>query len=188
MAVSAAKIGYGATLEWNNEPVAELTRIGGVKLSRSKVENTRLDAPDEVKEYVLGLVDISNLEIEGNFRPDDADGQMAMFVDFWDNQERDFVITLPPAMATTLEGTAGIANLEAAEATSEGIVPFKASLKITGILTPSVGASIGLTTTFFDVSESALIVPDPANDVYDYVATVGTAVESVTITPIATAV
>ena len=51
----------------------------------------------------------------------------------------------------------------------------------------ALSESTGLTTPFFVISNSAVVVPTKAGNIYKYIATVLTAVASVTITPTATA-
>lgn len=180
-----AKIGYGTTLTWHGETVVELTRIGAVKLSVTKVDSTTLSSPDFYKEFIPGLLDPGDVEIEGLFRPDDA-GQTALKTDMEARTSHSFTIAFPTALSTTTwTGTAYITAFEAGDVTIEGMIPFTAMMSIVGKPTLGVTASAGLTTPWFAISESAVIVPSPAGAVYNYVATVLTGITSVTVTPTA---
>ena len=188
MTPTQAKIGYGATLTWNSETVVELSRIGAVRLGVTKVDATSHDSPDSYKEVIPGLIDPGDVEIEGYFRPDDSVGQKAMLDDLNSRTQRAFIIAFPTALSTTTwAGNAYLTGFEAGELTPEGIIPVRMTMSISGKPTLGVTGSAGLTTPFFAISESAVIVPAPANAVYEYVATVLTGITSVTVTPTATA-
>lgn len=184
--VSEAKLGYGATLEWATKTVLELTRIGGVKLSASKQDSTRLVMGDYYKQFMPGLIDPGDVEIEGLFRPDDDEGQMALKADMESRTPRTAIIHAPTALSTfTWEFTAYCIGFETGDMTPEGWITFKATLGIVGQPDEGVEATTGLTDPWFEMSDDAIIVPDPAGDVYEYVATVLFGVTSVTITPTA---
>ena len=77
---TSAKIGSTTTLTWDGDPVAELTRIGPVNLTVTKLDSTTLGSSDYYKEFIPGLLDPGDVEIEGLFRPDDA-GQIGLKTD-----------------------------------------------------------------------------------------------------------
>ena len=180
-------LAFGTTFQWNSKTVAKLTNIGGIELSADMVDVTTHQSADSYKEKIAGLIDAGDVSIEGLLDPADADGQMAMLTDLNGRTKRAFVITFPVATGTAWGGNAYISKLKIGDAPIDGSLPFSATISITGKPTLTVAASAGLTTTFFAISESAVINPAPANTVYTYVATVLTGVTSVTVTPIATA-
>lgn len=183
----AIAIGYGTTFSWDGDPVGELTRIGPVSITISKQDSTNLNPDDAFKTMLPGLLDPGNVDLEGWFRPGDT-GQAGMLADMLSRTQKEFIITFPTSISSsTWTGNAYVIAFTAGDATPEGIVPWAATISITGKPILGVTASTGLTTPFFTISESAVIVPDAAGDVYLYVATVLTGISSVTVTPTATA-
>lgn len=180
-------IGYGTTFEWDGDTVGELTRIGPVSITISKQDSTNLNPDDAFKTMLPGLLDPGNVDLEGWFRPGDT-GQAGMLADMLSRTQKEFIITFPTSISSsTWTGNAYVIAFTAGDATPEGIVPWAATISITGKPILGVTASTGLTTPFFTISESAVIVPDAAGAVYLYVATVLTGISSVTVTPTATA-
>lgn len=183
----AIAIGYGTTFSWDGDPVGELTRIGPVSITISKQDSTNLNPDDAFKTMLPGLLDPGNVDLEGWFRPGDT-GQAGMLADMLSRTQKEFIITFPTSISSsTWTGNAYVIAFTAGDATPEGIVPWAATISITGKPILGVTASTGLTTPFFTISESAVIVPDAAGAVYLYVATVLTGISSVTVTPTATA-
>lgn len=175
--VTEAKIGYGTILKWGDNggsiQIAELTKIGAVSLSTSKIDATTLTSPDSYKEMLPGLIEPGDVAIEGNFRPDDS-GQIAMLNDMNSRTKRDFTIEFPTALSTaTWTGEAYITAFAAGDATPEGVIPFSATLTITGKPTLNVSASAGMSamTGIEETGSTALvIVPTVAAGTYTYVA------------------
>lgn len=183
----AIAIGYGTTFSWDGDPVGELTRIGPVNITTSKQDSTNIAPADAFKTMLPGLLDPGDVDLEGWFRPGDT-GQAGMLADILSRTVKEFIITFPTAISSsTWTGNAYVTAFSAGDVTPEGIVPWTATISITGKPVLGVTASTGLTTPFFSISESAVIVPTVAGDVYLYVATVLTGVTSVTVTPTATA-
>lgn len=177
--------GYGTTLTWNSQTVAGLDNIGGVEVTADKINVTTHQSADTFREFIQGMLAAGDVSISGFFDYTDTDGQVAMLTDMNARTSRTAVITLPSSIATWTF-TAFLTSFKTGEATTEGAIPFSATLAVTGKPTLAIATSTGLTTPFFAISESAVITPDPANDEYDYVATVLTGVSSVTVTPTAT--
>jgi hypothetical protein len=187
MSVTEAQWGYGATLTRDVTAIAEVKSIGVLGRTRTMIPATHLLSPDEYEEVVPGLKRAGALVITGNFIPGDTGGQAGLESDFEDGTLQSFTLAYPDDMGTTFEFDAYVSALEVGEVTPEGLIGFSATMTIQGKPALGVTYSTGLTTTFFAMSESAVIVPAPANAVYDYVATVLTGVTSVTVTPIAAA-
>jgi len=180
-----AKSAFGTTLKKGAVAIAELTNIGGPSLSAATIDATSHDSADGYREFLQGLRDGGEIGIEGNFIPGNA-GQVALVTDFNDGSLDEYTITLPVAMATTWTCNAIVTAFECREP-YDAQASFTATLKVSGKPTLGVTASTGLTTPFFVISESAVVTPDEAGDVYLYVATVLTGVTSVTVTPTAAA-
>lgn len=182
---TSAKIAFGTTLKKGATAIAELTGISGPSISADIIDVTSHDSPDGYKEVLQGLRDAGEISIEGNFIPGNA-GQVALTTDLNDGSSDAYTVTFPTAMGTTWTFSA-IVTAFSTDEPFDAKASFTATLKITGKATLNVTASTGLTTTFFAISESAVITPDPANDTYFYVATVANGITSVTVTPVATA-
>jgi len=156
-------------------------------LSVDSVEVTSHDSADYYKEFIPGLIDAGDVVLEGNFDYTDTAAQHAMITDANSRTSRTGVITFPSATGSTWTFTGFVTSVKIGDAPVDNVVPFTATVKVTGKPTFAVATSAGLTTPFFSMSESAVISPDPAAAVYSYVATVLTAVTSVTLTPTAAA-
>lgn len=181
-----AKLGHGTTFTWNSNTVGELTSIGGVSLSADSIEVTTHQSSDYYKEFLPGLIDAGEFPIEGNFKQDDTNGQIAMLTDFNARTSRACVVTFPDSIATW-SFTGFLTSYEIGAADSAGVIPFSATIKISGKPTLAISASTGLTTPFFELSENAVITPTLSGNTYTYVATVLAGVTSITVTPTASA-
>lgn len=184
--VTSAKSAYGTTLSWNGNDVAELTEIMPPETVVDTQEVTNNDSGGW-KEFIAGLLDAGEISCKGNFIPGDTDGQIAVQADHVARTTRTAIITLPMALATTFTMTCICTKFKLVTPTDGKEASFEATFKITGEPTFTVSASTGLTDPFFVVSESGVIAPSAANDTYTYVVTVGSTVESITVTPTATA-
>ena len=142
---TAGMIGHTTTLTWNVTEVAEITRIGPVNISAIKVDSTSLGSANHYKEILPGLLDPGDVEIEGIFKPADTNGQVALMTDMEARTSRAFTITFPTAMATTWSGTAYVTKFSAGDATSEGMIPFAATLSIVGQPSLNVTLVTGMT-------------------------------------------
>lgn len=178
---------HGTTLAWNSQSVAQLNAINGIELALDTIEVTTHASSDHYKEYLPGLIDTNDVTIEGYFDYQDTAGQHAMVTDFNNRTSRTAVISFPAATGTTWTFTGYITGIKIGDAPVDGAIPFTATIKPTGKPVFAVATSAGLTTPFFAISESAVITPAVAGNVYTYVATVLTDVTSVTVTPTATA-
>jgi len=187
MAETAGYKGFGTTLTWDDELIVELTGdIPFPGMSADDIDFSSHDSDDEFSEWKAGMRHGGEVTIEGNFVPGDTAGQIAAIADFIAGSTKEVIITGPSAAAFTWTFNAYIKNFSGGMPMTDRI-HFSATLKITGKPVLGVTASTGLTTPFFAISESAVIVPDPAAATYEYVATVLTGITSVTVTPTATA-
>jgi hypothetical protein len=182
-----AKHAFGTTFTWNGQVVAGLTSINGGEATVASVDKSTHQSSGAITESVPGMITIGDVTISGYFDESDTNGQLAMKTDQLARTTRTALITFPAAFGTTFGGSGYITSLKIGDAGIDNIVPFTATVKPTGVWTLSVTASTGLTTPFMAISESAVIAPALAGSTYTYVATVLTAVESVTVTPTASA-
>ncbi len=136
--VTAADIGYGTVFQWHGGTVGEVTNIGSVTLSVTKVPATTLASPDSYMEIVPGLIDPGDIPLQGWLDPDDT-GQIALITDMNARTKRDWTITFPAGVSDAVwSGNGYCVGFIAGEATPEGLVPFTATMPITGkpTLTP----------------------------------------------------
>jgi len=184
---TSAIMAQGVILKREGEAIAEITKISPQTNKQETVDVTTLSSPLNYREFIAGWKDAGELDIEGNFVAGDTNGQQAVFADFEAGTVSDYVLTFPTAITATLSFSALVIEFAIGGFDVGGKVPFTAKLKISGAAALAVGASTGLTTPFFAINNSAVVVPAAAQSVYEYVATVLTGVTSVTITPTATA-
>jgi hypothetical protein len=180
------KLGFGTTFSWNSNIVAELTNINGIELTVDKVDTTSHQSTDGYKESLPSLIDAGDVTLEGGFDYTDTTGQHAMLTDLNARVTRSAVITFPSATGATWSLTGYVSRLKIGDAPIDGVIPFSATITVTGKPTFAVATSAGLTTPFFVLSESAVLIPSAANAVYEYTASVLTGVSSITVTPTAT--
>lgn len=185
----SAQKGFGTTFSYNGATVAKLTSIGGVEITRESYDSTTHQSADGFREFLPGLADAGEVAIVGLLDATDTAGQIAMETDAVANPPvlRTCIITPPSATGLSWTFSAFISKFKLLDGPMDGLIPFSASVKISGKPALATAVSAGLTTTFFAISESAVILPAPAQAVLEYAATVLTGVTSVTVTPIATA-
>jgi len=185
---TAAKSGFGATLTWNGQLVAEIFEIGGLKISSEFKDVTSHSSTNRFREKIATLLKAENIPIKGNFIYDDINGQVAMITDCKNQASRTAIITFPTAISGTWTLTAYLANIEITGFGIEGSIEFNAELEPTGEPTLSLTASGGLT-GLAGVEEnagSALdFIPNFANGTYVYTVAVNTASGYVKFTPTA---
>lgn len=178
---------FGTTLTWDGELVGGLTAINGIEVTVDEVDVSTLDSVNGHKESIPGMLDAGDISIEGFFDNTDTAGQQAMLADMAARAIKTGIITFPASTGTTWTFTGWVKSCKLGDASKDGAIGFSAKIRVTGAPVLAVAASAGLTSTFFAISESAVITPAPAGDVYSYVATVLTDVTSVTVTPVAAA-
>jgi len=184
--MTTAIAALGVTLARDGNVIAELSHIGPVGKTRDQIDVTNLNTSGGYKEFIGGMRDGGLVAIAGNFIAGDTNGQIGLQTDFDGETAQSFVLYFPTAITATWTFDAVVTKFET-DFTVGSQVTFAAELKITGQPVLAVTASTGLTTPFFSVSQSGVIVPAAAGDVYEYVVTFLTGVTSHTITPTAAA-
>lgn len=179
---TAAKSGFGTTLQWNGELVAERVSITGPSQSMDTIEVSNHDSPDGFKEYLAGMRDGGEITIEGNWIPHSDSDQVVMNTDFQAGTSREVIITLPTSMATTWTATCFITNLEPSYPYDDKI-GFSATLKVTGKPVLGVTSATGPTGIVItgNVSGELTEVPTYAAGTYIY-SVDGSSEASVTVT------
>ena len=182
---TSAIMAQGVVLTREGDPIAEITKISPQSNKQDTVDVTTLSSVGNYREFIAGWKDAGELQIEGNFVAGDTLGQQMLLADFEAGTVSSYVLTFPTAITATLAFEALVTEFGIGGFAVGDKVPFSATLKISGASDLAVGTSDGLTTPFFAISESAVVSPAPAAAKYDYIATVLTAVASVTVTPTA---
>jgi len=182
---AVAALGVVVTLDGN--PIAEVLNVNGVSVSRKMLDATNFESPNYYEEAIAGLKSAKDVTLDMNFIAGDTNGQLALLAALEDGLAHSFVVTFPTKITATWTFSALVSDFYPGPLKNGVKIDCTATLHVTGQPVLAVGASAGLTTPFFAMNNSAVIVPAPANAVYDYVATVLTGVSSVTITPTAAA-
>lgn len=182
-----AKHTYGTTLKRGANAIAEVKSITGPELSLNAIDATHLTSPDTFKEFVGGLRDGGEVSIEGNFYPGDTNGQAGLYDDLINATLQSFTITFPTAMATTWTFS-GLVTKFKTDAPLDDVVPFSATIKISGKPALNITLSTGMSgwSGIEENGGAALTeVPGFAIDVFEYACTVNTASTYVKMTPTA---
>ena len=176
MTASSGISGLGGTFTWNTHVVGELTKWGDIDITVDSIDVTHSASVSYTREFIPGLVDSGSVSIEGNFITSDTDGQVAMITDALARTQRAFVVTGPTAAAYTWSGNGFLTNIKVG-APFDNKIPFSATLKIDGVITPGITASADATTiTFADSVGAVTPVPGPFDGAtYIYSATINTA-------------
>jgi len=178
----------GVTFAWNGNTVGELTSISGMKKTTAFTDVTTHEDTDAFTKELPTLITAGDITLEGWFDPADTDGQIALSTDQDSRTLRTVTITFPSNTGTVFTFDGYVADTEFSPNAIDGVIIFTAVIKPFGAPSSfAVATSTGLTTPYFVISESAVITPSAAGDVYTYVGTVLTGISSVTVTPTATA-
>ena len=180
-------LAFGTTFSWNGNVVAGLKSIGGVELSIDALDGTTHQSASAGKEFFPGLVDAGDLTIEGFFDYADSAGQVAMVADAKARTVRTCVITFPAALGAVWAFNGFVTKIKPADSPSDGLIPFSATIKITGVPALTLATSAGLTTPFFTVNNSGVIAPAAAQNTLEYTINWLTGITTFTITPTAAA-
>jgi len=174
--------GFGTTLQWNAQPLAELLSIGGPSISIDTVELTSHDSADTFREFVAGLRDGGDVSIEGNFIPSDTAGQRAFVTDLKAGTKREVIITGPTAAAFTWTFDAVVTAYEPTHP-FDGKLGFTATLKVTGKPVLAITASANSSAlSFIDSVGAKTPIPAYAVGVYVYSLTIASASDWIKIT------
>lgn len=128
---------FGTELKYvsSGNIVGNLTKVGGVKMSSDQQECTTHDSTGGFKEYIPTLLEPGSTAIEGYMAPADV-GQVEILAHYKARENRDMIITFPDGTGgtagSTWEFAASISDFEYGEADVNGILSFKATLRISG--------------------------------------------------------
>jgi predicted secreted protein len=128
---STAKAAFGTQLKKGTTAIAELTSIGAVGVTREMIDATSHDSDDGYKEYIPGLIDTSELPIEGILNKGDA-GQTALLTDLEAGTLGTYTIEGPTGNAFKYDFSAYVTAYNAGPFNYDGKITFSATLKISG--------------------------------------------------------
>jgi hypothetical protein len=177
---------FGTTFTWDGAVVAKLTNIGGIELTADMIDATTHGSTSAFEEVVAGIIKTGEVAIAGNYDYTDTAGQHAMVTDMVGRASKTAVITFPGATGTTWTFTGFISKIKIGDSPVNGVIPFSASIKPTGVPVFAVATVTGMSAVGF--SNDALMMPAFAIGRYGasnpYVVTI-TALETATvITPV----
>jgi predicted secreted protein len=121
--------GYGGTFKLGTTTVSELTSIKPPSYEADDIEVTTHNSSDRFKEYIKGLIDAGEVEIEGNFSYTDyATVYSAMIT----SSLYSVTITLPTTPSRTQFLCNGFVTGLECEDPVDDKIEFSATLKISG--------------------------------------------------------
>jgi|SRR5579875_368408 len=124
---TASTSAYGTILKWNAVEVGELTSISGPTQKLKSIEVTSMDSPNGYAEFIAGIIDGGQVQVEGNFT--NAAGQAALQSDFQAKTQRQLVITLPTSHTWTAQA---ICVDFSEDFKVNDRITFKATFQVTG--------------------------------------------------------
>lgn len=130
---TALQRGDGGTPTEVFTTIANVTSIEGPGIEREEIDVTAHDTENNFMEFVPGLVDPGEVEIEVNYDPSEHD---ALVADFDDNEPRNWRLVFPDADATTWQFSAFLSEFSP-EAPVDDKLAASMTFKVTG--RPSLG-------------------------------------------------
>ena len=127
---------WNTQLEWNAEPLVELTSISGPSETMDPIDLTSHDSADAFKEFVAGLRDGGEISFEGNFIKGNAAGQIAAHTDFQAGTARAWIIKHPGWGGGTpqISGN-GLLTAFSMDYPFDGKISLSGTIKVTGMPT-----------------------------------------------------
>jgi len=183
MTASASVIGFGSTFTWDGAAIAELTKIGGVKLSVKTADITSFDSDDGYEEVIPTILSGGEFDIEGFLSVSDTLGQVAMLTDFHAKSKKTWIITFTSSTGTTWTGSGYLTAFETGDINVDGVLTFKATIKNTGKPALAIAASTGGTFIVTGNNGAGVVNPASASGTYEYVVTLSQGATSYTLTP-----
>lgn len=172
---TAAKSTLGITLKRDDNLIAEITNLTGPELSLETIDVTSHDSADDFREYIGGLLDGGEIQIEGIFKAADTSGQIGLQTDMLAKTLQTFVLTFPTSVTATWTFTALVTRFKASDFPLDDAQRFSATLKISGKPVLAITASADITALAIAATSGAIALsPDLTAAVYTYGCTVGT--------------
>lgn len=118
--------------------VGSLTSIGEIGIEGSEIDVTTLDSPDGAKEYISGDIDAGECEIGGYIKKTDDEATVTKMMALIQSGSKEaWTVTFPSG--ATWKFTAFVKSFKTTEETTDGLIGFSGSLRISGlpVYTPS---------------------------------------------------
>ncbi len=183
MTASVTPAAFGSTFTWDGAAIAELTKIGGVKLSVKTSDITSFDSDDGYEEVIPTILSGGSFDIEGFLSVADTLGQVAMLTDFHAKSKKQWIITYPTATGTTWTGYGYLTAFDTGDLNVDGVLTFKATIQTTGKPVLGITASTGGTFTVTDNVGGATVNPASAAGTYEYVVNLNAGAVTYVVTP-----
>ncbi len=122
----------GTTIKFNDKLIAGLNSIGEISPSSDEIDVTTLDSANGYKEFLQGLKDSGELQLNGFLIKGDT-GQAELRTGFTSGTPSAVVVTFPDT--TTVSFSAYVKSFTMGAAETNGAVGFGATLRITGAVT-----------------------------------------------------
>ncbi len=137
MAATQAKLGFGTLFKRGNggnpevfTTIPEVRVVPPISSERELVEVTHHESPDGFREYILGLKDGSEIQIEYNYiGHEQQDGLKA---DHDAGTARNFQVIIPTAVPKTVSFAALVRAIDPFDPQIDGPITGRSTLKITG--------------------------------------------------------
>lgn len=110
--------------------IANVTTIGGPKVSKDFIDTTSHDSPDHYEEFVAGILKGGSVEIEGNLDPNDAT-HTKIQDDFDSGDLVNYQLVFPTSPVATWGFDCYVESFEA-QSPHDGKLEFTAAFKISG--------------------------------------------------------
>ena len=137
---SLTKIKSGS--EANDWVIGSLTSIGEIGVEIGEIDVTTLDSPNKASEFIPGEIDAGECSLAGYIKKaDDETTVTKMMALIQSNAVEAFKVEFPSGAKWSFN--AFVKSFKTAEATTDGLVGFNATLRLSGLptYTPS-GASV----------------------------------------------
>lgn len=173
----------GVVLERDGNPIAEITNIDGVEMTRDAIDVTSHGSTDCFKEYIPGLKDTGEIKVEGNFIASDTNGQIGLEDDYLDGILQSFVLTFPTSITATWAFNAYVTSFKVGGFAVGDKLSFSATLKVSGEPTLAITSCTAPASIVVngDNTTPMTLIPTFAAATYDYVSD-GSADSEVTVT------
>lgn len=169
----------GTKLKIGANSIAELTSISGMDLSADTLETTTLDSIGGYRTFMQGLKDAGEVSISGFFNSADTNGQIALYNSFDSGSLLSYVILFPALLGAEWDFS-GIVTKIKTDAAMEDLIPFEATIKVSG--KPSLGLTTSGGLTALALTGAGGVISPAFNNGNYFYAFSGVTATSITVT------
>lgn len=125
--------------EANNWTVGSLTSIGEIGVEIEEIDITTLDSPNGAKEFMSGDMDAGELSLAGYIKSSTDESTVTKMMSLISSGSTEsWEIVFPSGAKWSFN--AFVKSFKTAEATTDGLVGFSASLRVSGLPTYTAGS------------------------------------------------